>query len=82
MLFRSIRTGDVTAQAPQWLLWPLPLRTLWAGAVAVAASMILGVGIALMVPAANTEQNRVSAMIHTGTLADTYLAMSSGGTHD
>ena len=81
-VWRRIRAGEAMTRAPQWLLWPLPLRTLWASAVAVAASIILGVGMALMVPAAHQGQDGVSAMIHTGTLADTYLAMSAGGTHD
>lgn len=63
-----------------------PVRHEWGTGswlAAMAASLVLGIGLALLIPARPiTQEGGGVTLVRTGSLTGAYLAMSSGGNHE
>lgn len=66
-----------SSQSPlrEWFTPPL----LWVNALAAAAGLVLGVGLAFNVPSSQDRFPAETSLLHAQTLAGSYLAMADGG---
>lgn len=51
----------------------------WVNALAAAAGLVLGVGLAFNAPSTPTRNDAGPSLLHTHTLAGSYLTMAAGG---
>ena len=58
--------------------WFVP-RSAWVNAAAVAAGILVGVGLAFFAPAARGGRHANEPLLHAQTLAGSYLTMVTGG---
>lgn len=61
------------------LEWFTP-HPVWVNALAVAAGIAVGVGLAFSTPAMHDNRQTDEPLLHSQTLAGSYLAMAAGGT--
>ncbi len=83
-VWRRIRAASALEQRPLPALtvlrdWFVP-RTAWANAMAAAAGIIVGVGLALSTPAMRDGHQTNEPLLHSQTLTGSYLTMVTGGT--
>ena len=83
-VWRRIRTASAPEQRRLPLVitlrdWFVP-RPAWASAMAAAAGIVVGVGLAFSTPAARDGRQADEPLLHSQTLAGSYLTMMTGGT--
>ncbi|MEI6165622.1 MAG: hypothetical protein WCS52_00355 [bacterium] len=58
--------------------WATPSLS-WINAMAAAAGLVLGIGLAFNVPSTPDRNHAETSLLHAQTLAGSYLAMATGG---
>lgn len=63
---------------------PLPASAWgrWVFPVAVAAGIMIGLGLGFLLPAARPDQGPQTMLVRNGSLTGAYLALISGGDHE
>lgn len=83
-VWRRIRAVSAAEQsrlsaAAAWREWFVP-RPAWVNAVAAAAGVVVGVGLAFSTPAVRDGSRGDAPLLHSQTLAGSYLTVVTGGT--
>ena len=83
VVWRRIRAASAPEQQPLPVAiilrdWFVP-RSAWVNAAAVAAGILVGVGLAFFAPAARGGRHANEPLLHAQTLAGSYLTMVTGG---
>lgn len=73
-VWRRIHTASTVFVPAWWQSWLVP--------VAVAAGIMLGIGVGLIFPAKAGPRTAAPALVHQGSLTGAYMMLASGGDHE